>query len=103
MKKVIIIIIVLFILLVVLFFFKKSNFSFEETVVPDITKGTLLNPFYNRFKNRFEKGNFEGSFTNHILCVHENEILNHLIKYFTDNNFKIFALRFSTSSALINL
>ena len=70
MKKVISIIIVLFILLVVLFFFKKSNFSFEETVIPRITKGTLLNPFYNRFKNRFEKGNFFGKSIHGVDCIY---------------------------------
>ena len=61
-----------------------------------IRKRLLEIPDYDYLKDvaKFDKGNFEGSFTNHILCVHENEILNCMIKYFTDNDFKIFALMF---------
>ena len=77
----------------------KTHNDFVNGYIKEIRaihKKLLEIPKYDYLKDiaRFEKGNFEGSFTNHILCVHENEILNHLIKYFTDNNFKIFALMF---------
>jgi hypothetical protein len=56
MKRNVIIAVVLIVVVLIYFACQKSTFS-EVVSVPGITKGDLLNPVYNRFKNRFETGN----------------------------------------------
>lgn len=76
------------------------------------TKSTFLQGYIKEMKNirkelleideydylkdfaRHDKGNFEGSFVNHIICKYENEILDSIRTYLTENNFEIFALMF---------
>jgi hypothetical protein len=61
-----------------------------------IRKKLMEIPDYEYLKDHAnrEKNNFEGSFINHILCLHENEILTAMRTYLTENNFEIFALMF---------
>lgn len=77
----------------------KTNSDFLKNYTSEmkkIRKVLLETESYDYLKDfaRHDKGNFEGSFVNHILCKYENIILEHVRKYFTDNDYEIFALMF---------
>ena len=60
-NKILLIVFIVFLLFV--YGYSKSTFQSND-IVPGITKGKLLNPIYNRFKHRFQKGGYWGkSFT----------------------------------------
>lgn len=77
----------------------KTHNNFVKGYIKEIKaiRSSLLGlSEYDHLKDfaKHEKGNFEGSFTNHILCLHENEILTAMRHYTIENGFKIFALMF---------
>ena len=77
----------------------KTNNDFLKNYIKEmktIRKELLQIEEYDYLKDvaRHDKGNFEGSFVNHIICKYENEILGCMRTYFTENNFEIFALMF---------
>lgn len=77
----------------------KTNSTFLKQYIKEmknIRKELLEIDEYDYLKDfaRHDKGNFEGSFVNHVICKYENEILDCMRTYLTENNFEIFALMF---------
>lgn len=70
-----------------------KNYTYEMKMIRKVLLETESYDYLKDFA-RHDKGNFEGSFVNHILCKYENIILEHVRKYCTDNDYEIFALMF---------